>query len=114
MDNLDALDRDAEPVGDQLGESRLVPLTVAVRTGQHRDAAGRVDADRGAFEEAGPRAERADNSRRGNAAGLDVRGDAEATQFAATQRLTTPLLEALNIGRLQRQFEGRKVVAAVV
>ncbi len=34
VDDLDRLDRDAEPVGDELGERRLVPLAVAVRAGQ--------------------------------------------------------------------------------
>src|SRR5205809_283670 len=36
VDALDALDRDAENIGDELREGRLVPLTVAVRTGQYR------------------------------------------------------------------------------
>ena len=42
VDDLDRLDRDAEILGDELGECRLVPLAVAVRAGQYRDAAGRV------------------------------------------------------------------------
>ena len=37
------LDRDAEPVGDELGEGRLVALAVAVRAGEDGDAAGRMD-----------------------------------------------------------------------
>ena len=45
VDDLDVLDRDAEAVGDELGERRLVALAVAVRAGEHRHAAGRVDAD---------------------------------------------------------------------
>ena len=102
------------PSDDQLGEGRLVPLAVAVRAGQHRHAAGRVDADRGAFEEAGAGAERADDGRGRDAAGLDIGGDADAAQFAARRRLAAPLLEALVIGRLQRELQGRDVIAAVV
>ena len=39
--DLDLVDRHAELVDDQLGEGGLVPLAVAVRAGEHRDAAGR-------------------------------------------------------------------------
>src|SRR5215475_10199961 len=39
---------------------------------------------------------------------------AEAAQFAAARRLAPPSLEALNIGRLQREIQGRKIVAAVI
>src|SRR5262249_61450719 len=54
VNDLDAVDWDAEPVGHQLRKGRLVPLPMAVRPGQHRHAAGRVDADGGAFEEPRP------------------------------------------------------------
>ena len=36
VDDLDVLDRDAEPLDDELREGRLVPLAVAVRAGEHR------------------------------------------------------------------------------
>ena len=57
VDDLDTVERDAEPVRDQLRKGRLVSLPMAVRTGQHGNAAGRVHADRGALEEAGTRAQ---------------------------------------------------------
>ena len=114
VDDLDALDRDAEPVGDELGEGRLVPLAVAVRSGEDRDAAGRMDPDLGAFVEPGARAERAGDGRGRDAAGLDIGGDADAAQLAARRRLAAPGLEALIVGGLQRQLERRQVIAAVV
>ena len=114
MDDLDALDRDAESVGDELREGRLVPLAMTVRAGQHRHAAGRVDADRSAFEQPRAGAERADDRRRGNAASLDISGDAEAAQFPPRRRIPTPRFEALVIGCLQRELQCREVIAAVV
>ena len=54
--DLDLLDRHAEPVGDELGKGRLVALTVRMRAGQHRDAAGWMHPHLGRFEQAGARA----------------------------------------------------------
>ena len=42
MHDLDRLDRDAEPVGDELGEGRLVSLAMRMRAGQDGHATGRV------------------------------------------------------------------------
>ena len=42
------VDRHAELRGDELREGRFVPLAVAVRAGEDRDAAGRMHADVGA------------------------------------------------------------------
>src|SRR5262249_23324106 len=89
-------------------------LAVAVRAGEHRHAAGRVDADRGAFEEPGPRAERPDDRRGGDAAGLYVGGYAEAAQLAPAGRLATARLKPRVIGCLQREIQGREIIAAVV
>ena len=44
MHHVDILDRHAEPLGDELREGGLVALAVAVRAGEHGDAAGRIDA----------------------------------------------------------------------
>ncbi len=102
VDNFDALHRDAEGIRDKLRECRLVPLAVAVRSGQHRDAAGRVNAHRRTLEEAGAGAERADDRRRGDAARLDISGDPDPAQLAARHRLPAAALEAMVIGRLER------------
>ena len=44
VDDRDVVDRDAEPIGDELGEGRLVALAVGVRAGEDFDRAGRIDA----------------------------------------------------------------------
>ena len=51
--HIHLVDRHAELVGNELRERRLVALAVAVRAGEHRHAAGRVDADFRHFVEAG-------------------------------------------------------------
>ncbi|MCY1306023.1 hypothetical protein D9M70_558550 [compost metagenome] len=44
MHDVDAVNRNAEAVGDELGKGGLVALAVAVRAGQHLDGADSVDA----------------------------------------------------------------------
>ena len=107
-------DRDAEPVGDELREGRLMPLAVAMRAGEHGDAAGRMHADVADLVQPGAGAERADDVRRRDAAGLDVGGDADAAQLAAPLRLGAARREAGAVGRLQACVQRRLVVAAVV
>src|SRR5215471_729052 len=114
MHNFNALDRDAEPVRDELCKGRLMALAVAVRAGEDGHAAGRMHAYRSAFEEPGARAQRADNGGRSDAAGLDIGGNTEAAQFSAGCSLTAPVLEARVVGGLQREIQCREVIAAVV
>src|SRR5205823_5385861 len=45
LDQLDALERDAEPGGEHLGERRPMALTVIERAGDDRDVAIRLEAD---------------------------------------------------------------------
>src|SRR6516164_7377447 len=90
MDDLDALDRNAQPVCDELGEGGLVALAMTVRSGQDRHTAGRMNTERSTLVEASPSAERPGDGRRGDAAGLDIRGDADAAQFSAGHRLAAP------------------------
>ena len=89
-------------------------LAVAVRAGEHRDAAGRMHADVGALVQARARAERAHHRGRRDAAGLEIGGNADAAQLAARLRRRAPCLEAGAVGRLQRRVQRRLVVAAVV
>ena len=49
MDDGDAVDRHAEPAGNQLREGRLVPLPVAVRAGEHFDRSHSVHPHLGRF-----------------------------------------------------------------
>ena len=54
VDHLDLLRVDAELVGDDLREPRLVTLAVRGRAGVQSDRAGAVDADRGGFPDRRP------------------------------------------------------------
>ena len=92
VDDVDVLDRDAEPRRDDLRERRLVALAVAVRAGEHRHAAGRMHAHFARLEQSRARAERAGDVRRRDAAGLDVRrvADARAACRASPPRPCAP------------------------
>src|SRR3546814_3604788 len=80
--DLDVLDRHAERRGDELREGGLVALAVAVGAGEDGDRAGRIEAHLRRLPEADAGAERADHRRGGDAAGLDVGGEADAAQLA--------------------------------
>src|SRR5271165_6806854 len=90
------------------------PLAMTMRSGQDRHAAGRVNAELGTLVETGPSAERPGDRRGCDAARLDIGGDADAAQFPARHRVPAAGLEALIVGRLQRQLQCRPVIAAVV
>src|SRR3989454_10381763 len=114
VDDLDLLHRDAELVGDELGERGLVPLPVRVRPRIHGHRARRVDAHLAGLPEARARAERARDGRWRRAARLDVRADADADvpPLRAKREL---LLACLVVSdQLERASERRLVVAAVV
>ena len=92
---------DAEPVADDLLERGLVALALVVRAGEQRDRAAAIETDFGAL---GAR-------RRGP---LDGVGHADAAQLAALARFRAALLEALDVGQLQRLFHDVGEVAGVV
>src|SRR6185436_407619 len=98
----------------ELGKRGLVTLAVAVRAGQHLDGAGRIDAHLRRLPQADAGAERAHGRARGDAAGLDIGGEADAAlhAFLGAQRLAGG--EALVVGHLQRLVEAGLVVAGVV
>ena len=66
-------------------------LAVAVRAGEDFDRADRIDAHFRRFPQADAGAERADRSRRRNAAGLDVAAHADAAQLAVLGALALRL-----------------------
>ena len=82
MNDRDIVDRNAETIRDELGEGRLVTLAVAVRAGENLDRADRIDPDLGRFPQADTRTERTHRCRGGDAAGLDIGGEADAAQLA--------------------------------
>jgi hypothetical protein len=88
------VDVHAEALGHQLRKHRFVALAVAVRTGQHFNGAGRVHPDLGRFPQADTGPQRTDRRRRGDTAGLDVAGEADAAglplRAAAALRFSKP------------------------
>ncbi len=74
--DLDALNRNAEPVGDKLGKRRFVALAVAVRSREYGNAAGGMDADLAGLVEPGPGAERTGHRRGCDTTCLDIGGQA--------------------------------------
>ena len=114
VDDLDVLVGHTQALGHHLREGGLVALAVAVGAGQDLDLAGVGEADLGTLPQAHARAERADDRRRGDAAGLDVAGDADAAQPAAPLGFRLAGREALVVGELERLIQRRLVVARVV
>src|SRR6478672_12889407 len=102
MDDLHLADGNAEALGDQLTERRLMALAVAVRTGQDFDGADRVDADLGGFPQSDAGAQAADRFRRRDAAGLDVAGEADAAELAVFLGVLLARGEPGVVDRLQR------------
>ncbi len=78
VQHLDVLERDAQPVGDDLAPGRLVPLAVRGGAGEHLDLAGGQHPDAGVLPAAGAVAQRAEHARRRQAAHLGERRDADA------------------------------------
>src|SRR5262245_45872391 len=89
-------------------------LTVAVRPGEDRDLAGRMDADLARFVQPGARAEAAGDGRGRDPARFDVAGVAQTASLAARLRLFLARGETGDIGGLLRFGERRFVVARVV
>src|SRR5262249_54926566 len=110
----DLADRNAQPLGDQLAERRLVTLAVAMRAREHLDGADRIDADLRRFPQTDAGAETADRLRGRDAAGFDVAGYAEAAQLAFGFRLGLARRETGVIDRLHGGIKGSMEVAGVV
>src|SRR5262249_5719365 len=100
VDHGHVLGRDAERVGHDLRERRLVALAVRARAGDGRHASGALDLHAAALP-----AERA---------GLDVADDADADDLAlrASRVLRAP--QAGIVGGRQRPAERLRIVAGVV
>src|SRR5439155_27057416 len=113
VDDLDLRRVDAQAVGDDLGEARLVALAVRRRAGEHRHAAARVHAHDRALPAAALDADaaRADDARRGDAADLHVRREADAEVAALRARLLLLAPEAVEVEVLQQLVERAVVVA---
>ncbi len=97
----DAVERDAELVGQNLRKGRRVALAVIERAGDDGHRAVVLEADAALF----------GGHRRG---GLDIAGDAEAAQLAGALAVALARLEALDVGALHRILEQAGEVAAVV
>ena len=112
--DLDLVDRDAELARDDLGERRLVPLAVAVRSGVDRDAPGRVHAHLAGLVEARATPERPHDGRRGDPARLEEGRDPESPEPAARPRLGPALPEGIRSGHVERQVQRGLVVTHIV
>ena len=78
MNDIDGVERYAQPVGDDLGERGFVSLAVLMRAGKDGDRAGDGETNLGAFIEPDPRADGAGDVRGRDPAGFDVGGEADA------------------------------------
>ncbi len=100
-DEAHAVERHAEPFGDQLRERRLVAL--ALRHGADED----LDLALGQYRHLGLLARRAGR-------GVDIVGDADAAAFAARPRLGAPRRQTVPVGQPQHLLHHLMVMAAVV
>src|ERR1700761_6551546 len=114
MDDRDLADRDAETLGDQRAEGGLVPLAVAVRSGEDFDGADRIDPDFRRLPQTDAGAEAADGFRRRNATGLDIAGEADAAELALLPRLLLARRKAGIVDRLQCGVERGAEIADVI
>ena len=101
LHELDAVERHAELLGEDLREGRGVALAVVERAGDDGDSAVVVEADAAHFGGAG-------------GGGLDVAADAETAQSAGFLALALALLESGDIGLFHRVIEQAGEVAGIV
>src|SRR5262249_53099336 len=99
----DLVEIDAEMVGDDLRERRLVPLAVSGRAGERGHPPARLPPDYGALE--GPEAAHLDVARH---------ADAEQVSIALLEPLALLLAHVAHAGELERLGERAVVLAAVV
>ena len=100
-DVVDRVEIEAEPVGEDLRESRRVALPRRAGADAHAHAAGRQEADIGFLL----------RLRRRH---FHVIGDAEAQELAAAARLFAPRLEVREIGDVECALEIGREIAAVI
>ncbi len=105
----DVFDRDADAIGDDLRERRLLPLPVRRDAGDHRHLAGDLHAHRSPFPAAGGHC-----LRRPHRADLDVGRDADARQLARRASGVAILHELIPVRELLRLRQRALIVAAVV
>ena len=110
--DLDVLDREAELLGDDLGERRLVALALGLDADPGQDLAGRMDPDLARIEHL--QAEDVEVVRRPGADDLGEAADADAHQLAALALLGLLLAQAGVVDDVHRLLERRAVVARVV
>ena len=110
--DLDVLDREAELLGDDLGERRLVALALGLDADPGQHLAGRMDADLARIEHL--QAEDVEVVRRPGADDLGEAADADAHQLAALALLGLLLPQAGVVDDVHRLLERGTVVARVV
>src|SRR5690606_22700058 len=98
LQQLDALERNAELLGQHLRERRRVALAVIEGAGDDGDGAVGVETDTAHLGGVG-------------GGGFDVTTDTEAAQFAGLLALALALLEAGGVGGLERRIEQAGKVA---
>ena len=114
--DVDLVGRDAQPVGDDLGERGVEPLAVRRGAGVDGHAARRVHAhDRGLVEaRLQADAARADHARGREAADLHPGGEADAAVLALASQLLLLGAERVDVDVLEQLVERAVVVAGVV
>src|SRR5262249_43309873 len=100
-DDAHALERNAQPLGDDLGERGLVALALRLSTDGYLDDAVGQHADLGELLGHPARA-------------LDVGADAEPAQPSTARGVAAPLRDAAHVPQRHRLVEPRPVVAGVV
>src|SRR5581483_3673539 len=103
-----------EAFGNKLRESRLMALTMAVRSGEDLDGADGIDADLRRFPQADAGPETSNRLRGRDAASLDVTGEADAAQLALGFCLGFARGKVRVIDCLQRRVQRRTEIAGVV
>ena len=112
--DVDVFHRQAQLVGSDLRECRLVSLTVRVRSREDRHLPGRVHAHGRALVQARLRAERAGHLRRRQPAGLDVRGETNPEIPTGLSQAILFLAKRGVVEHPQRLVERGLVIARVV
>ena len=101
LHQADAVERNAEHVGQHLREGRGVALAVIERAGDDGDRAVFLEVDAAHF-------------LAGRGGHFEIAADAEAAQLAVLLAVALALLEAGIVGELQRLLEHAEEIAAVI
>ena len=110
--DLDVRDREAELLGDDLGERRLVALALRLDADPGEDLAGRVDPDLTRVEHL--QSEDVEVVRRPGPDDLGERADADAHELAAGPLLGLLPAEVVIADRVEGELERPRIVAGVV